>query len=412
MSDGSAHPGLARAWAFGAGAAGLAYLNLGTASLFFWVYADEAAPRASAGGVGAAAFVAQLAGAAASVWTGHLSDRHRARGGRRRTFLLVSMLPAVVCAAAVLAPPVPGESEWNALWLGGAWTLAAAAYSAWCAGFLPLFAEVASTRDDRLSLSGAMALGMLAGSALALFVPLSLQVPYGAAWSMLLAAPLLVPPLFVREPSLAQRPGPLGALLRSVVADADLRSYGLRVFWLFALLQALLTLLPYVPALLAAPGAGLLTNALFLSGVLVGLPATIGVARRLGSEVALRRALTGLAAVLAFTLAVVPLLRAWPWGFAPLGLAIGACAASLLALPNAMLGDLLTGRLSRTGYTSTGLAYGLQGVVIRGGGGLAALVAGFVLPLGASGERWAGLGAVIGLAVAFALLGAWPRRRP
>jgi GPH family glycoside/pentoside/hexuronide:cation symporter len=121
--------------------------------------------------------VAMLAGRAFDAFSdplvGFLSDRSRARLGRRRVFLLAGWLPTALLPALLFFPPAAAGDVANVFWLAALLSLYFVAFTVYAAPHLALFPEIATTKDERARLSTLTAV-----------VSFPVVGLYGAAWPL------------------------------------------------------------------------------------------------------------------------------------------------------------------------------------------------------------------------------------
>ncbi len=123
--------------------------------------------------------VAMLAGRAFDAFSdplvGFLSDRSRARLGRRRVFMLAGWLPTALLPALLFFPPGAAGDLANVLWLAALLSLYFVSFTVYVAPYLALFPEIATAKEERARLSTLTAV-----------VSFPIVALYGAAWPLAL----------------------------------------------------------------------------------------------------------------------------------------------------------------------------------------------------------------------------------
>ncbi|MDA3899311.1 MAG: MFS transporter [Spirochaetes bacterium] len=96
------------------------------------------------------------------------SDKSRSRFGRRRFFLIISVIPFTLTTALVFFPPVAGVSIINVIYLSCMFSLFFLFYTMYVAPYIALIPELANSEKDRLSITTAQGYFALIGGAIAM----------------------------------------------------------------------------------------------------------------------------------------------------------------------------------------------------------------------------------------------------
>jgi glycoside/pentoside/hexuronide:cation symporter, GPH family len=360
-------------------------------------------------------------------WVAHRSDRSTSRLGRRRSFMLAGALPVGLSTALIFCPPDAAPSALNVAWLGFWLTAYFCAFSVWGAPYLALLPELAPDRRENALLATLQAVCALLGGVLASVVAPSLlqtagerhalslqQIALGvSAISIVL---LLLPPLAIHDRHFAHGPEPAASLqlvaaLRHTIRDRAFRHVliGSNLFFFaFTMVQ---TALPFmVVALLERPlhEQGHVIGPLFIVSFL-SFPLVLPLSHNLGN----RRLMIAAALVFALLIAVgIPMLSpgADPQALNPMAIllfgAVGVPIAIFLAISNAMMADVCTANVRRTGQRGEAMFFGASGFVQKVTVGAAAgLVSWLMEVYGKTSEHPLGI-QLCGPVAALALLGA------
>jgi glycoside/pentoside/hexuronide:cation symporter, GPH family len=320
-------------------------------------------------------------------WIANLSDRSTHRLGRRRFFMLISVLPLALSTGLVFFPPVAGESMWNVVWVAAALSAYYCLFSTYVAPYLALLPELAPDKNENTVLSTMMAAAALVGGMLVTVVAplafLSDKDTDRTSMQMMAAALaaasfvfMLIPVLFIDERKLiARKEGEaatqlgLFASLKETFKERAFIPYvfGMNLFFVgFTIIQ---TAAPYyVEVLLARPltEQGAVIGPLFGVGALA-FPVIAWLANKFGK----RNLMIGGSVALAVFMAVgVPLLRPSAGMVdAQMGAALflfalaGVPVAMFLALPNAMIADICEANAKKTGQRREAVFFGAQGFI-------------------------------------------------
>ncbi len=181
--------------------------------------------------------IASLFDATVNPLMGLLSDRHRARGGTRKPWLLFGSLFSAVACWFLFAPSPPVTPVYFGTWLllaYAGWAIAEVPYAAW-------MSEISSDYDDRTRLATWRGVAMYGGAMAFVAIPYLPMFPtteFSPAtlrWTAILAAaalPLLAVWAILKVPSGAgaSRAGVTPNAFRGVIGNRPLRRFALLFF--------------------------------------------------------------------------------------------------------------------------------------------------------------------------------------
>lgn len=319
--------------------------------------------------LGAALLLGRLVDAVADPVIAAMSDRSRARMGRRRMFMLLSALPLAVSAALVFYPPRAGaESLLNGGWLALMMCLFYVAFTAYVNPYLALMSEVGHTSDIRINLStGIAAFGLLGMVVVMVAVPALVSALQGAGMGMresyrvaatgvaaVAAVLLCAAALSLNEPHRERRPGPgLFMSLRQTLAVKPFRTFlAAEVFLQFSTNLITLGMLYFAVVIFRRDQGFMAVLAGVTIGVaLISMPAVNAAARRLGKK---RVMLAGVLIMAGCCLTLFLL----SWNMTGTYFYAGLLAFSLAGLPLAILATLVNptvADLARVDALGTGI---------------------------------------------------------
>ena len=117
--------------------------------------------------IGAITALGRIFDAVTDPWIASLSDRCKSVSGRRIPFLKWSSLPLAVSTVMVFCAPVGHISTWNVAWLLIFILCYYLAITAYCTPFNALIPELGHNQQERLSISTAISLTFIVGTAFA-----------------------------------------------------------------------------------------------------------------------------------------------------------------------------------------------------------------------------------------------------
>jgi len=380
--------------------------------------------------VGLAAFCARLFDGVNDPIIAGLSDRSRSRFGRRRTFMLLGCVPAIVLALAQFMPPQPGVSAWNVAWLFVTSLTGTIALTMYVMPYNALIAELGADAKDRLLLSAltsvTWALGFAAGNGVyalkdafqASGVDALSAFRYSVAILGLAAlVAMLLPVVFVNERKYASggvSQTPAFSAIASALADKPLRTLVVASF-LYDTANTFLEIgiAYYVTALMRLPEAQAFTLSLAIFGLsFAWYPAVLKLAGRFGKKRVLGCGFIAQIAVFAVMplVGLVPGVPVLVWASL---IAVGQSAASACfgILPTAMVADAASSRTERDGASIEGAYFGVNSFAMKFAVSTANLAFPSLLLLGRSAEHSLGVRLSAVVAACLTLAGALVLRR-
>ena len=374
--------------------------------------------------IGVAAFAARLFDAVNDPLIAGASDRSRSRFGRRRTFMLVGAVPAIFFGLAQFAPPLPGVSSLNVVWLFATSLLGTVFLTMYVMPYNALIAELGVDSKDRLFLSAltsvTWALGFASGNAV-YAIKDALQAggsspleAFRIATAILGGAALLamlLPVIAIDERKYASggvSDTPAFSAVRKVLSDKPFRILvGASFLYYTANTFLEIGIAYYVTALMGLRDA----QAFVLATAIFGLsflwyPVVMKLAGRLGKKRVLLAGFTAQVAVFA----VIPLVGAIPvvpvavWA-AFIAVVQSAASAAFGILPTAMVADAARLRSEEGGVSIEGAYFGVNSFMMKLAVSTANLAFPSLLLLGRSAEHSIGIRLSGVVAAALTLVG-------
>ena len=193
------------------------------------------------GAMGVLFLIGRLWDAVSDPLVGYLSDRSRARRGRRRSWMLASALPILASTVMLWAPPTVLHSLPLVVWMGSALLLYETAYTAFYVPWGALGMELTSKYHERTRLFGYRHVIAAGGSALGLggvWLLRTAEEPRPMAFALALGGGTAVAGMIVHAVSrLSERPDYQGrgaVDIRSAFADVLRNTHGRLLFFVFA----------------------------------------------------------------------------------------------------------------------------------------------------------------------------------
>lgn len=349
---------------------------------------------ASAVLIAAVLFFSRMIDFIADPLAGFLSDRTRTRWGRRKPYMVVSAPLLVISFILLWRPPVHGASDVNAWYAGILLTTVFVCFAGFAAPYLGLLPEVAHTRAERVRLAMVQGMFNLLGTAAAAVGVGVLTPRYGfartaAALSVLCLAAMWASCFGPGEhhgttpPNLQPELG-LGQAIRRTVANVPFLIYWGGYYMFLVPLLVILAGMEYMTSsfMNLPPGsAGSVSAIPLLCGVLF-LPLGKLLAERRGSRYAFLAGLLWLA-LTAPLLGLLGIHRGGAevalWEARLLAGLLGPAVAVLFTVPYTILADICDRDFRRTGTHREAMYFGFQGTMMKGGWGIAPLIAALVV---------------------------------
>lgn len=334
--------------------------------------------------VGLAAFSARLFDAVNDPLIAGYSDRSRSRFGRRRTFMLIGALPAILFGLAQFAPPTPGVSSLNIAWLFATSLLGTIFLTMYVMPYNALIAELGADSKDRLFLSAltsvTWALGFASGNAV-YAIKDALQAggstpldAFRVATAILGGAALvamLLPVIAIDERKYASggvSDTPAFSAVRSALSDKPFRTLvGASFLYYTANTFLEIGIAYYVTALMGLPDAQAFTLAAAIFGLsFLWYPLVMRLANRHGKKRILSAGFVAQVAVFAVmpfvgTVQAIPVLL---WA-AFIAVVQSAASAAFGILPTAMVADAARRRSEEGGASIEGAFFGVNSFMIK-----------------------------------------------
>ncbi len=349
---------------------------------------------------------------------GHWSDRHVGSRGRRIPFLRAGVVPFALVLALLWIPPSTRPSVWTTLWVLGLVQLFYLFYAVMITPYLALLADLTRDSTQRVQLATLQAVFITVGA-----VAFSGVGPlvHHAGWTAMgiavatLAALSFVPSAFVlREPAVISAPRespPFWKSFRAALRDRAFLSVVIATsLYLFGLNLVLMVLPFWVELVLHESKDAvawvmvpfLVTNGLSFAAFNAGT-------RRYGKPRMFLLALVGSGVTIPLLALVgrVHVVGLFTQTQIVVGL-VGLTIGGLLALPYALLSDVIDADERASGARRGALYFGVQALFQKPVMGLAAIAFTFLLYLGGTvpsvtGMRWiavvAGLACLVGAMV-------------
>lgn len=367
--------------------------------------------------VGLALSLGRLTDAVNDPLIGYFSDRLRSRFGRRKPFIVGSIIPFIVLYLLVWFPPFGTDSGLNFAYLVSVLVLLYIAYTAYCGPYLALLPEIAGTEQERVSLASLQGLfnvlGILVGAAGgAVLIPMIGYPGTGIALAGIAFVSFWLPVFGPGERSRQATASAFGfreALLLTLRNKPFLvYVIGFLGFWT-GLLILVANLDDIGQSLLGLKaGEGLYLVALPLLTGMACLPLAAKLATARGTKWAM------VVSMGAFSVVMLLMVTVGMFGdertalvqMAVLCVLAGPGVAGLFALPYALLASITDADERACGERREAMFFGVQGMVLKAGWGLAPLVGGVLMDnLGGTAAHPLGLHLTGPVAAAFALVG-------
>jgi glycoside/pentoside/hexuronide:cation symporter, GPH family len=371
--------------------------------------------------VGLAMFCGRLCGAISQPVVGYWSDRFDGSWGRRKPFLAVSIIPIVASFGSIFLPLPSSDPKVSLIYLVILLCLFYQAFSIYQVSYLAWLPAHTETPEQRICLSGFMAVSSLLGALIAGVVTPWLADRYGFTVMVSVIGGFgliaLVAPIFLQEKPVVLTL-PKGAFLpldsfRKSLRNSAFRAYaiGLSASWIAVGILSICSTFIALALLNQTVGFASVVNALVLMGTVLGFPLTFPLTKSLGKKLAFQISmvwcglgLTGLG-IFSFLFVEKPMLFLTLLTVSSLGL------AGFYILPNAMLPDVIDQDFLETGMQQEATYFGVRGFLIELSVGVGCLLCGCFLMFGNTPENPLGVQIAVSTAGLFSLLSALIFRR-
>lgn len=328
--------------------------------------------------IGAITMLGRLFDAVTDPWIATLSDRSKAKKGRRISFMQFASLPFALTTVLVFWSPVNGESTINAIFLTVMLLLFYFFLTMYVTPFFALLSELGHTPEERLNLSTYISVTWFLGAAVASQAPLLWNVFQGMGYSTVASMRialsilaligfifLLIPVLAIDEKRYCESvPSELKMLdsMKATFKNKEFRMFVFSdlVYWIaITIFQS--SLLYYITILLELPDTmfGILFMGLGVGSFLFYVPINI-IAKKIGKKLLL---------IIAFCIFLLVYIYGAFLGMMPFDTTIQAYVMVLLAaipmaifgiLPNVVVADIAEYDARKTGIRREGMFFGTR----------------------------------------------------
>ncbi len=342
--------------------------------------------------IGAITAIGRLFDAVTDPWIASLSDRCKSKNGRRIPFMKWASLPLAACTVLVFCAPVNRESPVNVAWMFIFVMAYYLAITAYCTPFNALIPELGHNQKQRLTISTAISLTFIVGTAFAYVAPViwgSMEGALGRVaairvtfliFALVAFICMLVPVWAIREKDYVESKPTEGSAISSLVKTFKNKDFCLFVasdifYWIG--LTMFQTGLPFfVTSLLKLDES--MSTVFFVSMTALSLVFYIPVnllVRKMGKKKLVMLAFGIFAAAFIYTSVMGPGL-----GIPPVaqGFILVVAAAFPMAifgiLPQAMVADVAECEARKTGENREGMFYAARTFAFKLGQSLAMLL--------------------------------------
>ncbi|MCG8334033.1 MAG: MFS transporter [Proteobacteria bacterium] len=374
--------------------------------------------------IGLASFGGRFFDAITDPWIAGISDRSTSRWGRRRFFLMISVVPFALFSALVFFPPFPQPGPGNTAWVITTITLFYIFNTMYTIPFTALVPELGHTSKERLFLSTigsvAWALGFFVGQATWLIKGLLQSKGFSAIQAMqstitffaiLGFVAMLVPIIFIDEKRYCKRhvsrEGTLEGLIKAF-GNRDFRRFTLADFSYFVSNTILEIGIVYYVTVLMGLKESLTFTLMAVMFILsfVFYPAVVKVTNAVGKKKIMFWAFliqVGIYIAIAVS-GLIPGINPTVWGWSII-LIESIPVAIFGIIPTAMVSDIAKADGIRTGNYKEGIFMGARCFMMKFGASFANLIFPSMLILGRSIENPLGVRMTAIVALGFNLLG-------
>jgi GPH family glycoside/pentoside/hexuronide:cation symporter len=325
----------------------------------------------------------RIVDAVADPLVAYWSDRSRSPLGRRRSFILIGIVPLAICPVLIFYPPLASTSWINGLYLALVFGVYFFAFTLYVGPYLALIPELGRNQKERLGMTTFQGYFSLIGNGIAMIGgPLLITLYMGTRGPVgayrLMALTLAVPGLIIaslvlfavdekRFSNAVPSTVPLKESFLQTIKNRAFVIYlvgNLGLWFLFNIIRA--SAIPVAITLVKADEAFASTMfTLFFAAAAVCFPFVNLMARRIGLKLAMILGL-GSFAVLSILFGLTGLApvspRVWVMVVAAL---MGFPIAVLLVVPNVMVAQLSEADAKRTGQRREAMFFGVQGFFMK-----------------------------------------------
>ncbi|MDP3305798.1 MAG: MFS transporter [Erysipelotrichaceae bacterium] len=328
--------------------------------------------------IGAITMLGRLFDAVTDPWIATLSDRSKAKKGRRISFMQIASFPFALTTVLVFWSPVNGESTINAIFLTITLLLFYLFLTMYVTPFFALLSELGHTPEERLNLSTYISVTWFLGAAVASQAPILWNIFQGMGYSTVVSMRialtilaligfifLLIPVLAIDEKRYCESvPSELKMLdsMKATFRNKEFRMFVFSdlVYWVaITIFQS--SLLYYITVLLKLPDTmfGVLFMGLGVGSFLFYVPINI-IAKKIGKKLLL---------IIAFCIFLLVYVYGAFLGMMPFDTTIQAYVMVLLAaipmaifgiLPNVVVADIAEYDARKTGIRREGMFFGTR----------------------------------------------------
>lgn len=340
--------------------------------------------------VGMAMMVSRIGGAFVQPFVGYLSDRFWSPLGKRRPFLLISLLPLIGGFFFLFNPPTNLNQIASVIYLGIMLWIFYVGMAIYHVPYLAWLPTLAKTPERRVKLSTQIGVFGLVGATIGGIIAPWLTDRYGftgmgIAISLLGLITLAMPVLEKEEyvPSKGKYPS-FKTALSSAFANSSFRTY------IFAMIMAwmVISVISVIPTFLVIAllkrevSFAAIINTAMIGSAIAGFAFVIPLSKKYGKKLVFQGSLIWFG----IGMIIMALGRFWfqdlliPW----LIIVIIAhfALASFFSLPNAMLSDIIEEDAEQQGTRREAIFFGTRGLIIQFSQGFASLLTGLILSLG------------------------------
>lgn len=340
--------------------------------------------------VGMAMMISKIGGAFLQPFVGYLSDRFWSPLGKRRPFLIASLLPLIGGFFLLFNPPINLGQTATVFYLGLMLWIFYVGMAIYHVPYLAWLPTLAKTSERRVKLSTQIGVFGLVGATIGGIIAPWLTDAYGfmgmgIAISLLGLITLSIPVLEKEEytPSKGKYPS-FKTALTSAFANRNFRNYiiAMTLAWMVISIISVIPTFLVIALLKREVSFAAIINTTIIGSAIAGFAFIIPLAKKFGKK----RVFQGSLIWFGIGMMIMAGGRFWfqdsliPWLiiliFAHLAL------ASFFSLPNAMLSDIIEEDAEKEGSRREAIFFGTRGLIIQFSQGFGSLLTGLILMLG------------------------------